>query len=82
MKRSKEFFQELQEGQEYYNCLMTKQVYNGISHVLREQIAISSIRQKNGVFENDNTHKELVKQVRKSRAKLDEYEFKKNHNIL
>lgn len=81
MKGSKEFFQELQEGQEYYNCLMTSEVYNGITHELRELICVSSIRQKNSQFENDEQHQELVRQMSKARAKLQEYEFKTNHNI-
>jgi hypothetical protein len=76
---SKEFFTHLRDGEEYYNCLMTSEVYNLIPLDQRNHIAVSEVRQKNDSFTNDETHKILVREFGKAKAKLIEYEFNHNH---
>ena len=60
MLSSKQFFEDLKEGQEYMSCLMTKEVYSGIDFELREQMYMTEIRQKNEALKEDETHKKLV----------------------
>ena len=79
MKGSKEFFEELQEGQEWCNCFMTKEVYNGIDFELKEQIVLNSVRQHNDMFKDDEHHKKLIAKKRKANKELMDYEFKINH---
>ena len=76
---SKEFFEQLREGDEYLNCFMTKEVYSGIDLELREHIVVNRVRQKNESFKNDETHKELLKNKLKADKILSDYEFKINH---
>ena len=61
MKGSKEFFEELRHNEEWCNCFMTKEIYNGIDFELKEQIVLNEIRQKN---------KELEKKVELLEKKL------------
>jgi hypothetical protein len=79
MKTSKEFFEELREGDEYLSCMMTKEVYNGIDLENRERIVVNTVRQKNSKFKNDEVHKALVKKVTKVNKELRDYEFENNH---
>ena len=78
---TKEFFTHLRDGEEYYNCLMTREVFMTIPLDQRNHISISEVRQKNIAFIEDETHKILVKDLSKAKSKLIEYEFNKNHNI-
>jgi len=79
MKTSKQFFEELREGDEYLSCMMTKEVYNGIDLENRERIVVNTVRQKNSKFKNDEVHKALVKKVTKVNKELRDYEFENNH---
>lgn len=79
MISSKDFFMQLREGEEYCNCFMTKDVYSGIDHELREHIVVNSIRQKNSSFEGDEVHKELLRNVTKAKKELTKYEFEANN---
>lgn len=79
MISNKDFFEQLQEGQEYLNCFMTKEVYNGIDFELRQLMTDPEIRQKNKAFVSDETHKELVKRVTKAKKDLMNYEYDINH---
>lgn len=79
MITSKQFFEELREGDEYLNCMMKKEVYNGIDFELRERIVINTVRQKNSQFKDDEVHKELLKNKSKADKELRDYEFEKNH---
>jgi len=79
MKGSKEFFEELRNGQEWLSCLMTKECYSGLEFEARERIAVTSVRQKNDLFTEDEEHKDLVKKVAKAKKELRNYEFDKNH---
>jgi hypothetical protein len=72
------FFDSLQE-EEYLNCFMTNEVYNGIDFELREQIAVNEVRKKNKSFEDDEEHKNLVTAVSKAKKKLRNYEYDQNH---
>jgi len=78
---TKDFFIHLRDGEEYYNCLMTREVFMTIPLDQRNHISISEVRQKNIAFVEDETHKILVKDLSKAKSKLIEYEFNKNHNI-
>ena len=78
---TKEFFTHLRDGEEYYNCLMTREVFMSLPLDQRNHISISEVRQKNISFIKDETHKILVKDLSKAKAKLIDYEFNKNHNI-
>ena len=78
---TKEFFTHLRDGEEYYNCLMTREVFMTLPLDQRNHISISEVRQKNVAFVEDETHKALVKDLSKAKSKLIEYEFNKNHNI-
>jgi len=79
MKSSKDFFMELREGEEYLNCFMTKEVYNGIDFELRQLMTDPEIRQKNSSFKNDETHKKLIGNVNKAKRELRNYEYDINH---
>ena len=79
MLSNKQFFEQLREGDEYLNCFMTKEVYSGIDFELRERIAVSEVRQKNNSFENDETHKALMKDMAKLKTKIINYEYDLNH---
>jgi hypothetical protein len=79
MKGSKEFFEELREGEEYVSVMMSMDVYNGISLENRLRMTDPKVRQKNSKFTNDETHKELVKKVAKANKELRDYEFNINH---
>ena len=79
MISSKDFFEELRDGDEYLSTLMTKEVYHGIDLEFRDRMVVNTIRQKNTKFEHDEYHKELVREVSKSKAKLRNYEYNENH---
>jgi len=79
MKSSKEFFEELREGDQYLSCMMTKEVYSGIDLENRERIVITTVRQKNSNFKDDKYHKELLKKKSKIDKELRDYEFNINH---
>jgi len=79
MITSKDFFQQLREGDEYLNCFMTKEVYSGIDHELRERISVNEVRKKNKDFETDDTHKQLIKDLSKAKKALINYEYDKNY---
>ena len=79
MITSKQFFEELREGDEYLNCMMKKEVYNGIDFELRERIVVNTVRQKNSQLKDDEVHKELLKNKSKADKELRDYEFEKNH---
>lgn len=79
MMSSKEFFEELREGDEYLSCMMTKEVYSGIDLENRERIVITTVRQKNSNFKYDEYHKELLKKKSKIDKELRDYEFNINH---
>jgi len=79
MKGSKEFFEELRHNEEWCNCFMTKEIYNGIYFELKEQIVLNEVRQKNKELEQDENYINLVKKVSKAKKELRNYEFDKNH---
>ncbi len=79
MVTSKDFFNELREGDEYLNCFMTKEVYGGIDMELRELISVNEVRKKNRDFENDETHRKLVRDLSKAKSELIKYEFNINY---
>jgi hypothetical protein len=76
---TKEFFIQLRDGEEYYSCMMHPDTYHSIPAHLKESIVLNEVRQKNDSFVNDELHKGLVKDVKKARERLLEYEHKVNH---
>jgi len=80
MLSNKQFFEQLEDGQEYLNCFMTKETHAKINPELRTLIAVNEVRQKNRSFEKDETHKELLKKSLKAKKDLTDYEFNKNHS--
>jgi hypothetical protein len=78
MISNKDFFEQLQEGQEYLNCSMTKEVYNGIDFELRQLMTDPVIYKKNNDFENDETHKKLMIEKSKINKKIMNYEYDVN----
>ena len=74
-----EFFNQLEEGEEYLSLLCTKQTYASIDPSLIGQLVINNVRQKNEAFKDDTDHKELVKNLRKAKKQLQDYEYRKNN---
>lgn len=79
MLGSKEFFEELRNGDEYLTCFMTKEVYSGIELEFRERIGVSEVREKNDRFKNDPEHQILLKASFKAKRELGDYEYNINH---
>ena len=74
-----EFFNQLNEGEEYLSILCTKQAYAKMPSELLDIMSISSVRQKNESFKDDTDHKELVKSLRKAKKDLQNYEYEQNN---
>ena len=74
-----EFFDQLNEGDEYLSILCTKQIYSKIPSELLDVMSISSVRQKNESFKDDLEHKELVKGLSRAKKELQNYEYYKNN---
>lgn len=79
MKGSKEFFEELQEGQVYVNVFMLKEHYLGIDHELRELMVENEFRQHNDKFKDDEAHKKLRIKISNAKKELRNYEYDRNH---
>jgi len=75
MISNKDFFEQLREGDEYLNCSMTKEVYNGIDFELRQLMTDPVIYKKNNDFEHDETHKKLMIEKSKLNKKIMNYEY-------
>ena len=76
----REFFEMLEEDQQYLSCLTTEEAYNEIPEYIRAQMVINEIRQDNPVFKNDPVHKELVNKKYKANKELRDYEYKINNS--
>tara|TARA_R100001244_G_scaffold131405_1_gene104614 strand:+ start:186 stop:425 length:240 start_codon:yes stop_codon:yes gene_type:complete len=74
-----EFFDQLEEGEEYLSLLCTKQTYACINPLVTGQLVISSVRQKNESFREDEQHKLFIKALRKAKKDLQNYEYNKNN---
>lgn len=79
MISAKDFFLELQEEEEYLSCLMTKDTYSGIDHELRELIVVSSVKQQNKEFANNEELQTLYKDRSKIKKKITKIEFNINN---
>lgn len=75
----KQFKDSLKHGDEYTTVMMSMDAYNGLDFEMDELIYQSGIRQHNNDFENDETHKGIVKDISKLKRMLVNYEFDKNH---
>ena len=76
---SKTFFKFLPNGKEYVTLITTKTNYNLIDEVLRKKIVLTSVRQKNNDFENDETHKALLVKKSKIEKEIRNYEYEVNN---
>ena len=79
MNNYKDFQDSIKDGEEYVNCSMSINTFNGIDFELQQLMYQSDIRQKNTKFKDDETHQMLVKKVSKAKKELRNYEFDKNH---
>lgn len=73
-----EFFDLIDNGKSYLTLLCTEETYKEIPEDLRSKLVISSIRQKNESFKDDPVHKGFVKNLRKAKKDLSDYEYNKN----
>ena len=71
-----EFFNQLEDGEEYLSILCTKQTFSKLN---TDGLVINSVRKKNESFKDDEQHKELVKKLRKTKKALQDYEYEKNN---
>ena len=76
----REFFEMLEDDQQYLSCLTTEEAYNEIPEYIRDQMVINEIRQDNPAFKNDPIHKELVKKTGQAKKELRDYEYKINNS--
>lgn len=77
MKGAKEFYEELQDGQEYVSALIAKDDFLAIPDDLRNRMYFT-IRQINCKFREDETHCKLVAAISKAKKDLLNYEFDYN----
>jgi uncharacterized membrane-anchored protein YhcB (DUF1043 family) len=76
---SREFFDGLEDGQQYLSCFTTEEAYALIPKEVQEQMLINEIRQTNDAFKEDDMHRALKKDYNKAKSALRNYEFDKNH---
>lgn len=76
---TREFFDSLEDGQQYLSCFTTEEAYALIPREVQEKMLINEIRQTNDSFKNDEAHKALTKKLRTAKGELRDYEFKINH---
>lgn len=79
MISNKDFFTQLQEGEEYANFFMTMDAYNGLELEVREKMTDPVIRQHSTKFKDDEIHCKLVRERSKINDKIIEREFILNH---
>ena len=72
------FFEQLEDGEEYFTVMMYKETFNVLAGEWLEHVSFSS-RIKNESFKTDIIHKGLVKVKRKANKELRDYEYLKNH---
>lgn len=78
MKGSKEFFEELQDLEEYAILMMRMEIYHELDEYTKANSTLK-IKQKNEAFVNDPVHKHYVKEVSKAKKALENYEFDVNN---
>jgi hypothetical protein len=76
---SREFFERLEDGQEYLSCFTTKEAYALIPREVQREMSINEVRQTNYAFKDDPYHKTLKDKQRKAKNELRDYEFIKNN---
>ena len=75
---SKDFFEELMDGEEYAVVMMRMDAYHEMHESLKERATLT-IRQVDNSLRNDEVHLHLVKQVSKAKRALSNYEFDKRN---
>jgi len=76
---SNEFFSQLKDGEEYLSLLCTKKTYAKMPNELIAELVINSVRQKKESFKDDEQHERLIKNLRKAKKELQNYEYNKNN---
>ena len=76
---SREFFEGVDDGQQYLSCFTTEEVYAKIPREVQREMVINEIRQTNNLFKDDEMHKDLKRKYNASKRDLRDYEFTKNH---
>ena len=76
---SREFFESLEDGQQYLSCFTTEEAYAKIPREVQREMVINEIRQTNASFKDDPYHKALKDKQRKAKNELRDYEFIKNN---
>jgi len=75
---TREFFDSLEDGQQYLSCFTTEEWYAKIPNKVQEKMLINEIRQTNDAFKNDDHHKSLQKKYKQAKSELRDYEYIKN----
>ena len=78
MKGSKEFFEELMDGEEYAVVMTRLQTYHQIDDHIKEQSTLT-VRVNNCKYDQDEKHCQLVKAITKAKKQLRDYEFEINN---
>ena len=78
MKGSKEFFEELMDGEEYAVVMTRLQTYHQIDDHIKEQSTLT-VRVKSCQYDEDEKHCKLVKAISKAKKHLRDYEFQINN---
>jgi len=75
----REFFESLNDGDEYLTILMKRDDFNEIPKNSVNKMVVNTVRKNNKVFETDPTHIALSKKSRDAKKELRNYEFKINY---
>tara|TARA_R110000823_G_C15587351_1_gene463826 strand:+ start:138 stop:389 length:252 start_codon:yes stop_codon:yes gene_type:complete len=78
IKGSKEFYEELQEGDEYAIVTMMVNDYHSLPDNIKGKSTVK-VLQKSCLFDQDEIHCQLVKEISKANKKLRDYEYNKNN---
>ncbi len=78
MKGSKEFFEELMEGEEYAVVMARMAIYHEIDDHIKQQSTLT-VRVNSCQYDEDEKHCKLVKAISKAKKQLRDYEFSINN---
>ena len=78
MKGSKEFFEELMDGEEYAVVMTRMALYHEIDDHIKQQSTLT-VRVKSCQYNEDEKHCKLVKAISSAKKKLRDYEYELNN---
>ena len=70
-----EFFSQLAPDESWCNVFLLEDTLQYIPEAVKMQMCLNEIRQNNPAFEEDETHKDLVKDYSKAKRALRDYEY-------